>query len=327
MIDKSKPLDLGGIFNVTFRLLKETFSRNIIIAAVFIIPAGIVFSFGMNSFFNSLIETFNPPYRSVAQFENFKHGLSIFSLMGIYIATSIVFMLGYLAMLIGITYVSCTALDGKRISLSAAFEKIFSVTYLRIIGQRLLMVLAFTAFISVAAFIIFLIGLADSALLKFIGVLVLIAVILFLLFLYFRWYFAFIAIVNEDIGPVQSFMKSYTLVTGYWWRTFGLIILTSITAQFIVSIITTPFSFAIMWDFIAQYFKMFLKGHFQQNDPYVFLQLFRSLGFSFGIIIILSTILQSLITPLFNIVLYYDLKIRKNEFPLEGADALISPVD
>jgi len=43
MIDKSKPMNLGDIFDTTFKLIKETFTRNILIAVIFLIPAGIVF--------------------------------------------------------------------------------------------------------------------------------------------------------------------------------------------------------------------------------------------------------------------------------------------
>ena len=327
MIDKSKPLNLGEIFNVTIKLIGKTFTRNIIIAAVFLIPAGIVFSYGMNSFFNSLIEITQPSIRSVAQFNNLGHGIDFFTVFGIYIATAIVFILGYLAMLIGITHVSCKELDGVRISLTAAFEKIFSVTYLRSLGQVLLLILAFVAFIIVAVFLTFLTGITNSTSIKILGVLVVIIEFFFLVFLYIRWYFAFIAVVREDVNPLHSFVISNNLVKGYWWRTFGLIILTSITAQFVVSFVTTPFSFIIMWDFIAQYFKMLTRGHYYRNSPYIFLELLRSLGFSLGIIIIISSILQSLITPLFNVVLYYDLKIRKKEFPIEPTEIAVSPLE
>jgi hypothetical protein len=281
----------------------------------------------MNSFFNTLIEASAPAIRSVVQFENYEHGMEFLSGLGIYIATSIVFSLGYLAMLIGITYTSCTALDGKRISLPEAFEKIFSITFLRSIGQVLLLILVFATFMFAAIFLIIIAGVGNSTWLIFLGILMVIAEIFFLLFLSIRWYFAFIAVVREDVNPFHSFIVSNYLVKGYWWRTFGLIILTSITAQFIVSVVTTPVSFIIMWDFFARYFKMFARGNFHQNDPYVFLELIKSLGFSIGIIIIVSSILQSLITPLFNVVIYYDLKIRKNDFPVDPTGSLLSAAE
>ena len=40
-----------------------------------------------------------------------------------------------------------------------------------------------------------------------------------------------------------------------------------------------------------------------------------SFGFAIGIVIIISSILDALITPVFNVVYYFDLKIRKRDFP------------
>jgi len=286
-----------------------------------------LFFFGLDSFLNSIIEAARSSIEGGthnADTEKFSYP---FSSLGIYIASSLVFFLGYLAMLIGITYVSCTSLDGKRISLAKAFEKIFSKTFLRSIGQILLLSLAFIGFMFVAIMIIVIAGIIDSTILKFFGGIAVFAAMLFILFFSIRWYFAFVAIVREDVNPVRSFGISNFLVKGYWWRTFGLILLTSITAQFAVSIITTPLSFIIMWDFFAEYFKLFAGGTFNQNDPSTILELMKSIGVSFGFVIVLSTILQSLITPLFNIVMYYDLKIRGNEFDDELNDTSISPAE
>jgi hypothetical protein len=41
----------------------------------------------------------------------------------------------------------------------------------------------------------------------------------------------------------------------------------------------------------------------------------KSVGFAFGVIIAIASILDALITPLFNVVYYFDLKIRKKDFP------------
>jgi hypothetical protein len=314
MIDKSKPMDLGDIFNITFKLIKETFTRNILIAVMFLVPAGIVFAIGLDSFLNSVLDAAQSSVDAGANNANGDEFSFRFSWVGIYIASSLAFFLGYLAMLIGITYVSCTALDGKRISLAKALEKIFSKTFLYAIGQALLLSFAFIGFIFAATIIIILAGLVNSAIfIVFVGIAVF-AGFLYLHFLYVRWYFAFVAVVREDAGPVRAFGISYFLVKGYWWRTFGLIILTSITAQFVVSIVTTPLAFIIMWDFIAEYFKLIAGGNLYHYDPTMILGTMKSFGIYFGLVIIVSSILQSLITPLFNVVMYYDLKIRKNEF-------------
>lgn len=50
MIDKKTPMALGDIFNNAFILIKDTIVRNLIIAAVFLIPAAIIFTYGFESY-------------------------------------------------------------------------------------------------------------------------------------------------------------------------------------------------------------------------------------------------------------------------------------
>jgi hypothetical protein len=51
------------------------------------------------------------------------------------------------------------------------------------------------------------------------------------------------------------------------------------------------------------------------NDPAAMAGLMKSFGFTYGLIIMFSAIINSLFYPLFLLVLFLDLKIRKNDFP------------
>jgi hypothetical protein len=239
----------------------------------------------------------------------------LFANIGLYGFAILVFSLGYLCAMIGLTKISYSVANGERISIGEAFNKIFSVTLLRNIGQALLLSLVVFACLS-AGIILIAVGAGTEAIpLIIVGVLALMAGVVLMLYLIFRWYFAFVAIVCEDKKVIESFSKSSMLVEGNWWRTFGIVLLFSVVIDFAISIISTPIYFVAMWDFFSQYFKMMAEGNFNENNPEVIFNMMESFGFAFGVVIILSTVLDALVTPLFNVVYYFDLKIRKKDFP------------
>ncbi len=49
----------------------------------------------------------------------------------------------------------------------------------------------------------------------------------------------------EGTGPWTSIKRSWQLTRGNWWRTFGIVILTSIIVSIIASVIATPLTFAV----------------------------------------------------------------------------------
>jgi len=314
MLDKTKPMDLGDIFSNTFNLIKETFTRNIIIATAFFVPAGILMAYGFDSFFSGMMEAAKNAAERANGNANPEFILSMFSNLGLYFFAILVFIVGYFGATIGITTITCGAINGERTGLGEAFSKVFSITFWRSIGQSLLLILVVGGCI-LACVIIIMIGMAINKILGILFTVVVIpATIVLIIYLIFIWYFAFVAIVNEDKGIMESFSRSSFLVKGNWWRTFGIIILTSILVDFAVSIISTPISFIFMWDFISQYFKMIAENMSNQKSPEDVFKMMGSLGFGFGAVLIITTILDALVTPLITIVMYFDLRIRKNEF-------------
>ncbi|RPI74336.1 MAG: hypothetical protein EHM47_03925 [Ignavibacteriales bacterium] len=322
MFDKSKPMDLGDIFSNTFKLLGQTFSRNIVIACAFIIPAGLLMASATDSFFSEMMLFARSAEENRNKDFNPELILDLFANMGFYSFAVLIFLLGHLGALIGITKISCSSINGDRISLGEAFNKVFSITAIRCIGQLLLLFLALYTCV-LAGIIIIIIGASSEIVpLTIFGVVALIAGTVLMFYLMFRWYFAFIAIVCEDNRVIESFLKSSMLVEGNWWRTFGIVLLFSVLIDFAVSIISTPIYFIAMWDFFAQYFKMMADGTINENDPAFVFNMMESFGFAIGIVILVSTLLETLIAPVFNVVYYIDLKIRKKDFP-----ELINPVN
>ncbi|WP_208740015.1 glycerophosphoryl diester phosphodiesterase membrane domain-containing protein [Arthrobacter agilis] len=53
------------------------------------------------------------------------------------------------------------------------------------------------------------------------------------------------AIMLEGIGPWTAVKRSWQLTRGNWWRTFGIVLLTSIIVSIIGSVISTPLTFAV----------------------------------------------------------------------------------
>jgi len=311
MFNKFKPMTLGDIFNVSIELIRKTFFRNIIIAAVFLIPAGFILVNGMETFFSGVSGITRVAEESVYDTRSLWAGM--FGIMGQFFLTGFLFVLGYLAALIGITKIGCSEMDGKRISLSEAFREIFSVTFFKVLLQIFTIVISCIGIIIGVALVISVFSLWDNPISWLIRICAGIAGFVYLFSLLFRWYFAFVSLVHTDNGPVECLRKSYYLVQDYWWRTFWIISLISLVINFGVSIIITPLSFIFMSGTMSTYLNAIKDNSLKQN-PAEFFEMLKSISFSFGAIIIFNSILISLLTPLFNIVLYFDLKIRKNEY-------------
>src|SRR5439155_17274814 len=75
-------------------------------------------------------------------------------------------------------------------------------------------------------------ALASSACLFFCG-----TIVAFIAYLYInvRLQLVVPAVMVESLGPVQALRRSWRLVQGYWWRTFGLVILLAILSSVITA--------------------------------------------------------------------------------------------
>ena len=196
----------------------------------------------------------------------------------------------------------------------------FQKKYWHVIAQYILFFLAEAGvvFAGVLVLMIFkLIGITT-----FIGVILLLAAICFAIYLTIKWYFVVIDLINTDGKIMESFSRSFHLVDNYWWRTLGIIFLISIIVNFAVSIVTTPLSFALSWSYFSHIFSMMAQGSDGKMDPAQSLEFLKAFSHSIGIIVILNLLLQSLVLPMFHIVMYFDLKIRHNDFvnPTEAGE-------
>jgi len=213
---------------------------------------------------------------------------------------------------IGITKSASLQMEKARYGINDLLKTIFSITFLRTIGLSIII-----SFISaIPAMIAVIVIMAASALKNDIvtGVFafLLIPAVVYGMYVYIKLSFASVHTVAAGEPMIDSIKKSSELVSKTWWRTFGIILLTSLVVNFIVSLLSTPVSFIFMWDYISQNMQNVVKGGTEHTQSTA--KMIRAMGWGFSLSIIFSYILQNLIAPVFFVVMYYDLKIRKKDF-------------
>lgn len=319
MFDKTKPMLLGDIFSNAFSLTGKTIKNNLLLAIIFLVPTGLLYAYGLQILMNGIIEGAKFSIENGATNPEPNTIISILTGSMTYTFTVLLFLIGNLAAFIAITYNSYQQVLENTISLEDALKTAFSIKLGKTLGFSILQGLVFAGIIIAAAVLMIILFIGKYIFLEILGVLILIAAVFIVVYMVYMWYFGTIFIIGENSGVMETFGKSFNLVRNYWWRTFGILLLISIIIQFALSLILTPISFILMWDFIAAIFSNASLGN--SADPQHVLNLMKSFGFNLGIIAVISTILTIVIQTPFNIVLFFDLKIRKGAFEGELEEA------
>ncbi|HEU5222285.1 MAG TPA: glycerophosphoryl diester phosphodiesterase membrane domain-containing protein [Candidatus Lumbricidophila sp.] len=114
------------------------------------------------------------------------------------------------------------------------------------------------------------------------------------------------AIVLERIGPVQAIRRSWQLTRGYFWRTFGVIVLVAVIMSCASQVVSTPVS--LIFTIAASTFDPTNAGSFT-GAMIVGLILIALVG------LITGAVTQAVQTSL-NAVIYIDLRMRKEALDL-----------
>jgi hypothetical protein len=128
------------------------------------------------------------------------------------------------------------------------------------------------------------------------------AVFCAVIYLVVRWSLTVAAMMAEDIGPIRGLGRSWNLVTGSWWRTLGILLIVGIL-QAIIS-----YGLVIFLGLIA---AIFATGDFQA-----------------ALVQIGGTLLSTLVSPITTIavvLLYFDLRVRKEGLDLDQLAQQTSP--
>ncbi len=306
------PMSLGDMFDRLFKLIGKTAVRNIIIAVIILIPASIIFTVGMNDFFSLITKMIRT--EELTQDFTLEVFLPMIKQLTTFSVGYLVFILAYLAATIGVTIVGCAEMSNQPLSWNDALSKTFSRRFGRVVGQQILQYLALGALFFIPIIFIGIGAGSESIGIMLLGIMILLIAGAFAVYLFIRWTFTVVAIAWEESSIFQSFGRSSFLVKGFWWRTFGILLLLTLIAQFAISIITAPVQLFAMWGFITKYFSLINSLAEGATESIEFLELFDSLGIGLGIVTFVSYALLLLITPLIPVIMYFDLRARKNEF-------------
>ena len=116
------------------------------------------------------------------------------------------------------------------------------------------------------------------------------------LWIFVRWSVAVPALVTEGIGPVQALGRSWQLTRDNWWRLFGILLVVYLLASAASSVLG---GFALPIAILVPFVSQTVRG---------------------AIALTASTVGSALVTPveyLCIVLLYFDLRIRKESFDLD----------
>jgi len=122
------------------------------------------------------------------------------------------------------------------------------------------------------------------------------------IYLLVRWSLVVAAMMAEDIGPIRGLGRSWNLVSGSWWRTFGILLIVTIL-QLIIT-----YGLFILFGVVA---ALFSTGDFQA-----------------ALVQVGGTLLSAVVSPITTIavtLLYFDLRVRKEGLDLDQLAQQTSP--
>lgn len=310
------PMTLGEIFDRTFSLIGKTFWRNAAISLSFLIIPIVLLTLSAHHFYSSL-----PDFTSGTTPKDLSYLGPMFA--GTFYFGTASLLLAVAAMLaeIAISIVISGEINSEQVDYPTAVKMTFDRRWLNGIGEGVLKTLALVGVSTFAAILggIIVLSLekgsgASSALLILFTVLFILIIVAAIFFFLIRLYFALTAVAVQDIGPIEALKKSWFLVGGHWWRTLGILVLFFILSGFAVSIITLPVTFGSMWNSYKHFFTMMgqTKGRVAPEQLH---RLQTALGPMIGISTGLSSTLSLMITPVFTVVMYFDLRARHNDLP------------
>ena len=305
------PLLLGDIVEQTVNLTVSTFTRSLIVSALFLTLPFIVITITANEFFHAVL-ALGPT--SGADQEQWQRLLPFLHALIPFILSTFIVLIGTVITQIAITQMAAGDLTGESIGYATAIARTFDRRWYRSIVAEFLKMAVLSAFIAAVVIAMVIIMMLAGGGKTETGTTVI--TVLFILFLTpvivavaVLWNFSLEAVAIEDLTATEALRRSWALVKGYWWRTVGIFFLFGIAVQFITSIISIPFTFGSMWDVYKEFFTI-AKEQNGQVDPHLFEQIQGALGTGIGVGMAITTVVRMLIEPQYRTVMYFDLRAR-----------------
>lgn len=308
------PMTLGEIFDKTFSLIGKTFWRNAAISVTFLIIPVILMTISAHHFYTSMPDfTRGTAPKDLSYLGPFFAGAFYFGTASLLLAAAA------LLAEIAINIVISGEINSEHLDYATAVRMTFDGRWINGIGEGVLKIVALVGISILASILGGIIALsigrgplAGNALLILFTILFILIIVAAIFFFIIKLYFALTVVAVENVGPIEAFKKSWFLVGGHWWRTLGILILFFILSSFAISIITVPVMFGSMWGSYKSFFTMMGQTKGQMAPEYLH-RFQTSLGPMIGIGSGLSSILSLLITPVFTVVMYFDLRARHND--------------
>ncbi len=302
--------NLSDIFDRFFSLVIKRGLPALLIAVIVCLPALLIMGFGMMTLFDSLSEI------DIHRLDNFSKddiypllkGLPFLIFGGLLYLFSAILANTAIVRLLG-QYV-----QGKKTTWWQSIKDVFSTKYPRAIAQTLYILLILLVLIGVPyAFVVFGIAIKSMTVVSIFAFILIVAAVL-VTWLYISWSFGIYSIVLEDTKPLEGLKRSKYLVRGKWWRTFGIILLFGIAIQFVTSLLTTPMMFPFLYEYYSTMFQDITEGNFSGGSSEYLDDLFKlysSMGGMLFLSTIFSGILQVTVQPIYLMIMYLDLRSRK----------------
>ncbi|TKV29687.1 hypothetical protein FDK12_01860 [Arthrobacter sp. NamB2] len=233
-----RPLGLGEILDGAFQACRRnplaTFGIAVLLQAVVALVTVLLIGNVLSSF--EVFEARNPTPDSI---------IGAFASLGVFASVAGVVSAVALLVLQGILVIPIArAVINQRTSFGQAW-RLARPRFLSLLGFGLL------SFVAGLVGLVLLVGISTLAILgldEYSVVVILplvIGAVVLMVWVTVKLVVAPAALMLEGTGPWTSVKRSWLLTRGNWWRTFGIVLLTSIIVSIIASVISTPLTFAV----------------------------------------------------------------------------------
>ncbi|AQZ66585.1 hypothetical protein BKM31_38625 [[Actinomadura] parvosata subsp. kistnae] len=243
-----RPLGLGDILDGTIKLIRSNPKAVLGLSAVAALLASVPVAIGQAFLLDALPSPLDDP-ETIAAAESELYSVS--GILGQYAPTIISSAISFVVvtLLTGVlTRILGRAVFGGNISAGEAWQLVKGrvPALFGVVGM-----MAAIMIVPLVVFVLLLVAIAMNASgpesgLWLLGLTLVFIVVYLAYYLFFRTRFAFAspAVVLEGRGPVDAMRRSWHLVSGDFWRVFGILLLTSVLVGLVAGLLTLPFTLA-----------------------------------------------------------------------------------
>jgi hypothetical protein len=296
-----EPMTLSDLLDRAVRLTGKIFRRSITIAAIVMLPAGLIAGFAMRELFAALADMMNYLARDPHSMEAmvpFIYGTSEMAVA--------MLLLAFASCIMQASAIDLTdaEINFAERSWQGAFARAWHHAF-RLFAQYLIKFLGMYG-----AFIITLILCVHTPFM----VTLFIPLTVFVVWLWVRWSLGAQAIVCEGHGPVSGLYRSNRLIMGSWWRVTGLLLIFGLLVQFAVSLVTLPLFGFSFFPMLMKFSNLNANSADYMRAADELLLAFSSIGWAIGLVMAISSTLRLILFAAYKTLLQYDLRARQGEF-------------